>query len=116
VKKTQVKKIKKETAPEVLMEVLKREKFFPITLYPGDSLTLTWTAPPTIPPPPSFLQRCVSYLSSSESPDPVQFKTVLCKHTINAEQEMVTDEAVIFAATFEGRRAIGVLVVEQEKK
>lgn len=40
---------------------------------------------------------------------------VLCKHSTTAEQAMTIDESLLFETVFEGRRALGGMVLEQVK-
>lgn len=68
---------------------LKREKFAPVTLFPGDTLTIIWSEPNT------------------------GIQQALVKTDIT--EEMTFDEGVLFQAVFEGRRALGGIVLEQEK-
>lgn len=68
------------------MKILGRNIFKPIHLMPGDSIAVTW--------------KC---------------QTILCQHTVTAEQAMVMDEAVLIETIFEDRRALGGLVLEQKK-
>ena len=67
---------------------LSRKKFAPINLCAGDSLHLTY---------------------KDETGE-----TILCETKIDAEQAMVIDEGVLFEALFEGRKALGGLVLEKK--
>jgi hypothetical protein len=40
---------------------------------------------------------------------------ILCHTTVAEEHSMTVDEALIFAAEYEGRRALGGMVLEQKK-
>lgn len=71
------------------MEVLGRNKLNPIHLCAGDTL-------------------CVTHKDEN-------VETVLCETTINASHAMTVDEAVLFADVFEGRRALGGMVLEKVK-
>ena len=67
---------------------LARKTFTPINLCAGDSLHLTY---------------------KDETGE-----TILCETKINAEQAMVIDEGVLFEAVYEGRKALGGLVLEKK--
>lgn len=69
---------------------LKREKFGPIHLWPGDTLQVTYR-------------------------EPDGEERVLVKSFFAKEQAMVITEALIFEGEFEGRRALGGLVLEEQK-
>lgn len=71
------------------MKILARDKIKPIHLTVGDTLAVTHT---------------------DETGE-----TVLCQHSIDAGMAMTVDEAVLFSDQFEGRRALGGLIVEQKK-
>lgn len=43
-------------------------------------------------------------------------KRVLSTVTINAVSTMIVDEAVLFEGSFEDRRALGMLALEEEKQ
>lgn len=42
-------------------------------------------------------------------------ETVLATHTLDASQAMQVDEAVLFEGEFEGRRALGGMVLEKSR-
>lgn len=72
------------------MKILYRNKIAPINVCPGDSVVLTWN-----------------------ENWPGGRKEVLATAKITGDQAMVVDEAVLIETVFEGRRAIGGLVVER---
>lgn len=70
------------------MEILAREKISQIHLSPGDTLQLTYK-------------------------DESSGETILAKTILADRHAMIVDEAVLFATVFEGRRALGGMVVER---
>lgn len=74
------------------MKILDRQKIAPIWLSPGDTLVMTHTEP-------GFFGR----------------KREIAKTTITADQLMMIDEAVLIETEFEGRRALGGLLLERQK-
>lgn len=67
---------------------LRRTKFRPIYLAAGDALQITWR-------------------------DESGTETVLCEKRIGATQAMTITEGVLFEAVYDGRRALGGLVLEE---
>lgn len=71
------------------MNIFGRKKIGPFHLMPGDSVQLTWRDQ--------------------------NGKVLLIDKTVPTSHCMVVDEGVLFTTTFEGRRALGGMVLEQEK-
>jgi len=70
-------------------KVINRKKVAPICLLPGDTLSVT---------------------HHDEKGETILVTTDICK-----TQAMVVDEAVLFEGNFEGKRALGGMVVEKDK-
>lgn len=70
--------------------IIQRDKFEKIKLFEGDSLRMTYNS--------------------------LEDKRVLSTVTINAVSTMIVDEAVLFEGSFEDRRALGMLALEEEKQ
>lgn len=82
------------------MRILGREKFDPIHLFAGDSIHFT------------FLQTVrYRYLGVTL----YSKKEAFFEKTITADEDMIVDEGVVFSDLFEGRRALGAMMVEESK-
>lgn len=79
------------------MKILDRQKISPIFLMTGDTLMVTH-------------DKHV-YDASGQRIE----ATKLASTTINAEQAMTVDEALLFEMIFEDRRALGGMVLEKKK-
>jgi len=82
------------------MKILDRQKIAPLHLMAGDSVAVTH----------------VENLTPTDSSGRAISRTrVLAKTVLDASQAMTVDEALLFETTFEDRRALGGMVLEQKK-